>query len=584
MTVTAHDGSTQTYKINITRIGVLPAPATVPPDWSLSPFTEEDDKGRGQKFRLVFLSSYGRNAQSSSITDYNNFIRAATAVGDADIQPYADGFTVVGCTQDIDARDNTGTTGTGVPIYWLNGSKVADEYQDFYSLFWDAEGNSQDRNELGVNGTDTGRDSNFPWTGCENDGTEASATNGTSEALGAPDEYVRLGRPNSFSTGHGPLSSDETAEYTEERPMYGLSQVFTVVPGNTGTLTTGGTPRSDTLDSSDTGHYWQVKLHQNVKYRIDVKGSESSQHGGTVTNPRIQVIAGSPDIELLNRKANGVYQTLTTTVATGGGAGHNSRLDIKVIGETKYYFLLAHRGAGDDGSYTVTVNRLDYPQGRLAPDITVNIERFPAIGIQWEEPAKTHDSISAPIDGYKVQYRTLPNGTWETEITKNQSQRSHEITGMNTQGQKYEVRVRSYHGDPHPNNTYQWGYATVYNDDCNDEGTRACSIDVNQIKNGRINYERSPNEDIDGYTVDLVSGRTYVIRANGKSSGHGTLVDPHLELFIGEFHKVASNDNGGSGLNSKLTYTPASTEDYLIKVSSNVAGERGTYKVKVTEQ
>ena len=144
-------------------------------------------------------------------------------------------------------------------------------------------------------------------------------------------------------------------------------------------------------------------------------------------------------------------------------------------------------------------------------------------------------------------------------------------TGL-TPDDSYEVRVRSYHTNEHPNNTYRWGYATVYNDDCDQMRERdTCSIDVNQTKNGRINYERSPNKDIDGYTVDLVSGRTYVIRVNGKSTSHGTLVDPHLELFRGEDNKVASNDNGGSGLNSKLTYTPASTEDYLIKVSSNVA-------------
>ena len=592
VTVTAHDGSTQTYTINITRIGVLPAPATVPPDWSLSPFTKEEkeeDEDRGQKFRLIFLSLYARNAQSASITDYNNFIRSATASGHSDIQGYSDGFTVVGCTEDVDARENTDTGYTnankGVPIYWLNGSKVADDYQDFYDQFWDAEGDDHDRNERGFNGADTGNDSNFPWTGCKNDGTEASATDGTSEALGTPDGYVRLGRPNSSTQGHSPLSSDATQDSSGEQPMYGLSQVFTVVPSNTGTLTTGGTPRSDALDSSDTGHYWQVKLHQNVRYRIDVKGSESSQYGGTLTNPRIQVIAGSPDIGLLNGSSAGVYQTMTTTVATGGGAGHNSRLDIKVTGETKYYFLLIHRGAGDDGSYTVTVNRLDWPQGRLAPDITVNAERFPAIGIQWDEPAKTHHNIRAPIDGYKVQYRTLPDGNWETEITRTQSQRLHDYRST-IQGQLYEVRVRSYHSNEHPNNTYRWDYATVYADDCDDEETHLCSIGVNASEKGRINYDSRAltDGDIDGYVVPLVSGTTYVIKANGKP-GNNTLVDPYLTLRPIPYNLIiASDDNGGQGLDSKITYTPTNTGDFLIQVSSSVAGERGTYTVTVTEQ
>ena len=52
---------------------------------------------------------------------------------------------MVGSTEDVDARDNTGTTYTsgssykGVPIYWLNGNKVADQYQDFYDGSWDEE-------------------------------------------------------------------------------------------------------------------------------------------------------------------------------------------------------------------------------------------------------------------------------------------------------------------------------------------------------------------------------------------------------------------------------------------------------------
>ena len=56
-----------------------------------------------------------------------------------------------------DARDNTATTFTssdkGVPIYWLNGNKVADEYEDFYDGSWDDEAN--DKNESGTNGPDT---------------------------------------------------------------------------------------------------------------------------------------------------------------------------------------------------------------------------------------------------------------------------------------------------------------------------------------------------------------------------------------------------------------------------------------------
>ena len=51
-------------------------------------------------------------------------------------RPFASQFRVVGSTASVDARDNTSTTYTssdkGVPIYWVSGNKVADNYEDFY--------------------------------------------------------------------------------------------------------------------------------------------------------------------------------------------------------------------------------------------------------------------------------------------------------------------------------------------------------------------------------------------------------------------------------------------------------------------
>ena len=86
------------------------------------------------------------------------FIRTNADAGHTGIRPYADGFNVVGCTATrnsftegllpgVDARDNTSTTGTGVPIYWLKGARVANNYADFYDGSWDDEANV--KNESG---------------------------------------------------------------------------------------------------------------------------------------------------------------------------------------------------------------------------------------------------------------------------------------------------------------------------------------------------------------------------------------------------------------------------------------------------
>ena len=165
--VTASDGNggsvSDTFDITVI--------ISVPADWSLKPAAV----AAGDQFRLLFLSSTKRNASSTDIADYNTFIQTRAAAGHTDIQDYSAGFRVVGCTAAVDARDNTSTTYTasdkGVPIYWLDGTKAADQYEDFYDGDWDDEAN--DKNESGTDGPDTSQQANYPWTGCTHDGTEA---------------------------------------------------------------------------------------------------------------------------------------------------------------------------------------------------------------------------------------------------------------------------------------------------------------------------------------------------------------------------------------------------------------------------
>ena len=133
----------------------------VPESWSLKPA----DIDAREKFRLIFITSTKRDATSADIADYNTFVQDAAADGHAAIQSYKDGFRVVGSTNSVDARDNAKVTGTGVPIYWLNGNKVADNYRDFLDGSWDDEENP--KNESGSATLE-----HTVWTGSNSSGTE----------------------------------------------------------------------------------------------------------------------------------------------------------------------------------------------------------------------------------------------------------------------------------------------------------------------------------------------------------------------------------------------------------------------------
>ena len=134
--------------------------------WELVP----PDLGVGDSFRLLFVTSTTRNAESSNISTYTEFVRGRAAAGHSAIQFSSSKFRVLASTVSVDARDHTGTRYTssnkGVPIHWLDGDKVADNYEDFYDGSWDNK-NGKGKNEFG----NSFSDSSFIFTGSRNNGT-----------------------------------------------------------------------------------------------------------------------------------------------------------------------------------------------------------------------------------------------------------------------------------------------------------------------------------------------------------------------------------------------------------------------------
>lgn len=88
----------------------------------------------GDQYRLVFVTSGTRNAQSSNIADYNSFV-TTQANQSAALTALGTTWTVIGSTSTVDARDNTGTnpdTSVGVPIYNLQGQLNAANNSDLW--------------------------------------------------------------------------------------------------------------------------------------------------------------------------------------------------------------------------------------------------------------------------------------------------------------------------------------------------------------------------------------------------------------------------------------------------------------------
>ena len=347
----------------------------VPTTWSLVP----SGLGDGDSFRLLFIGSSNRDAISSDIAVYNTFVQNLVDTnGHADIQAHSATFRVLGSTEDVDARDNTGTTGTGVPIYWLNGAKVADNYADFYDGSWNEEATGARETGVSVSIASSWK----IWTGSAQDGTEAMNAGGTeSRALGnSGNHWVMQGSPNGSDSAHGPIESD-TATRNTHRGLYGLSGVFTVdasldavnnppefsadtdlrtVPENSPTGTSVGDPVTATDDDGDTLTY-------------TLEGDDALSFGIDSSSGQIQTIAG------VTYDHEGTFGFLVTVKADDGKEG----TDTIII--------------------SIGLTDVDEPPSVMAtPTVTPVTGSSDSLDVSWTAP----DNSGKPdIESYDLQYR-----------------------------------------------------------------------------------------------------------------------------------------------------------------------------------
>ena len=273
----------------------------VPFDWPLIPSGLDSE---GTRFRLLAITNGTTNAQSKNIETYNTGFRDHVAqVGHSAIKPYAAGFTVVGSTEDTAAIDNTGTnhedSDRGLPIYYLNGDKVADDYADFYDGGWDTNKGWDVRGILiGSNPaiwTGTGRDGN-PITGGHIGYYHYTVVNDPVLVLGGSLlGNIFLGSALTGSKTSGLSATDFLAQAINSNArLFGLSEIFEVGPTPD--------PLSATISGQETykGSAFAVKVKFN--YPIDTAADRSQaardfkEHSLDVENGTIHFVAARGDL------------------------------------------------------------------------------------------------------------------------------------------------------------------------------------------------------------------------------------------------------------------------------------------------
>ncbi len=337
---------------------------SVPADWPLIPRGIEP----GDSFRLLFVTSATRDASSADIADYNAHVQGA-ANGNASLKSFKNSFTALISTASVNIKDNSATTGTGVPVHWLRGDKVADDYADFYDLSWDS---VSGKTETG--GSYTG----LVWTG----GNGRGETSLRSYAGAAQVRMADLGEAK-------PLSSPTTKASGESYPLYGLSPVLTVAepepePTPTPTPQPANSPPQFDTDTTDRS--------------VD----ENSADGTNVGEP---VTATDADGDALTYSITG----------SGAFAIRESTGQITVSGSLDYE---------TQASYTLTVTATDPEDAADTIAVTVNVgnvDEAGAVSLSADPPQAGSPLTATLLDpdggvsGETWSWaRSADQSTWET--------------------------------------------------------------------------------------------------------------------------------------------------------------------------
>jgi len=182
------------------------------------PITEPP--GFSGDYRLAFVTSTTRNAVSSTIGDYDTHVtNAANAV--TELAALSTTWSVIGSTATVDARDHTGTnpSSTGVPIYGLDGLKIADNNADLWDQSIDKILEITDQglvNALAI-----------VYTGTDRDGTKEVGFELGCSLCGTGQEIAAYGASNRADLGW--IKETTISGMNTPRPFYAISGVLNIV-------------------------------------------------------------------------------------------------------------------------------------------------------------------------------------------------------------------------------------------------------------------------------------------------------------------------------------------------------------------
>ncbi len=339
-------------------------------------------------------------------------------------------------------------------------------------------------------------------------------------------------------------------------------------------------------------------IQTNTDYTVGTDGSGTvsvADNDTTANNPATgrPVISGTAQVgETLTAATGSIADTdgLTTPGYTVQWVRVDGGTETDIPGATSSTYTLVAADLGktikvtvtftDDASNAETLTSAATTAVTAAATATVP----DAIADLLATPGNTQVTLSwtAFYDGgsniTKFEYRQKTSGSYGSwmDISNSPSTVSHTVTGLTT-GTAYTFQVRAMNGVGNAGVSNE-ATATPVADDCADDTTTTCSVSPGSSVTGDIKVA----SDVDYFRLSVTSGLTYHIDLEGSPTSMGTLANPFIRLRDATVNSIDTDDNGGAGLNARLTWTADRTGTvYLLASENSRPSETGTYTLTV---